>query len=101
MTNSLSFVFGIIANELIELNIPHNLLISEDGNIIYIFLRDFCSPNNHYGWIEHCGAVVVTDEKDFDIKEADIIAKKKSLTIEKNSVDLLKSNIKKHLSQFI
>ncbi len=101
MTNSLSFVFGIVVNELIELNVPHNVLISDNGETIYIMIRDFSNQGNLYAWLEFAGVVVVHDEKDYEIKEAEILAKKKSLSIDKATINLLKSNIKKHLSKFI
>lgn len=101
MTNSLSFVFGIIVNELIELSIPHNLLITEDGHCIYIFIRDFCLPDNRYGWMEYSGVVAVPNEKEFAISEEYIIEKKKKLFVDNTSIELLKNNIKKHLSKFL
>jgi hypothetical protein len=64
----LAFVFGIIANELIEMNIPHNLLITDDGQSIYIFLRGFCSNNNLCSWLDFAGVAVAFDEKDFNMK---------------------------------
>jgi uncharacterized protein YerC len=44
------------------------LLITDDGQSIYIFIRDFCTPNNLYGWLEFSGVAVVVDEKEFDTK---------------------------------
>jgi hypothetical protein len=61
VTNSLSFVFGILINELMELNLPHNLLITDDGRTIFVFVRDFGSKDNLYGWLEFSGAVPVKD----------------------------------------
>lgn len=100
-TNSLSFVFGIVANELIELNLPHTLLISDDGQSIYVCVREFSTPTNRYGWLEFAGVIPACDEKGFEIKEEEIITKKKELTVDAKSLELLKSNIKKHLSKFI
>ena len=53
VTNSLSFVFGIIVNELIELSLPHNILLTNNGSTIYIFVRDFVDTKskNRYGWL--------------------------------------------------
>jgi hypothetical protein len=57
VTNSLSFVFGIVANELIELNLPHTLLISDDGQSIYVCVREFSTLTNRYGWLEFTGVI--------------------------------------------
>ena len=51
LTTSLSFAFGVISNELMELNIPHNILFTDNGKTIYIFVRDFCHPKANYGWL--------------------------------------------------
>lgn len=64
----MSFVFGIVANELIELCIPHNVLISENGNKIYIMLREFASDKALYGWLEFSGVIPVDNEGDFGMK---------------------------------
>ncbi len=39
VANSMSFVFGLMVNELIELCIPHNVIISDNGYDIYIIVR--------------------------------------------------------------
>ena len=54
-------MFGIITNELMELNIPHSVLISDNGKTIYIFVRDFNSAKVNYGWLEFSGVAVVAD----------------------------------------
>lgn len=59
VASSLSFVFGIVVNELIELCIPHNILFTENGNKIYIMMREFASEKNLYGWLEFAGVVPV------------------------------------------
>jgi hypothetical protein len=51
VASSLSFVFGIIANELIELCIPHNILFTENGSKIYIIVREFACEKNLLGWL--------------------------------------------------
>jgi hypothetical protein len=50
------------------LNIPHNLLITDDGQSIYIFIRDFCSNHCTYGWMEFSGVIATCDEKDYNMK---------------------------------
>ena len=55
--------FGVFAERLIELNIPHQLVIAEDGNIIYLMLRDFDVGAN-CGWMQMAGVYFITgDEK--------------------------------------
>lgn len=39
--NSLSFVFGLFINEILDRNIPHNILIVDSGKTIYILPRKF------------------------------------------------------------
>ena len=38
---AVSTIVGILVNHLIEKNVPHNLLISDGGKAVYIFLRKF------------------------------------------------------------
>ena len=47
----------IIVQELISLNIPHNLLISESGKTTYLMLRD---AHERMGWLEFGGVYVET-----------------------------------------
>lgn len=51
VASSLSFVFGIIVNEMIELCIPHNILFTENGSKIVIMMREFASEKLLYGWL--------------------------------------------------
>jgi hypothetical protein len=82
VASSLSFVFGIVANELIELCIPHNILFSE---------------KHLYGWLEFSGIIPVDNENDFQLKEEEILARKKELKIDPKLVEALKKNITKNL----
>lgn len=101
MASSLSFVFGIVVNELIELCIPHNILFSENGNSIFIMIREFASEKNLYGWLEFAGVVPVDSEAAFAIKEEEILQAKKLLRVDQKLVDALKKNISKNLEGFI
>lgn len=92
----MSFVFGLIANELIELCIPHNVLFSENGNTVYIILRDFGDDKHHYGWLEFSGVAWV----DYETKEEEILKVKSKMRIEKGHSDVLKKNIEKHLQKY-
>ena len=47
----MSFVFGLIANELIELSIPHNVFFTDNGNTIYIIFRDFGDGVDNFGFL--------------------------------------------------
>jgi len=69
VASSLSFVFGIIVNELIELCIPHNILFTDKGNKIYIILREFGEGKTCYGWMEFSGVIPLTQEAEFELKE--------------------------------
>jgi hypothetical protein len=81
VASSLSFVFGVIANELIELCIPHNLLFSQAGNRIYLIVREFGEPGANYSWLEFSGVVPV-EEKTWGLKEEEILAVKKRLRVD-------------------
>lgn len=81
VATSLSFVFGIVANELIELCIPHNVLFTEDGNKIYIMVREFAKKECNYGWMEYVGVVPVSTEVDYEMKETMIEKHKLALRV--------------------
>ncbi len=80
VANSLSFVFGLIANELIELCTPHNVVFSDNGDTIYIMLREFGDDKQNYGWLEFSGVAWV----DYDTKEEEILKVKEKMRIEKS-----------------
>jgi hypothetical protein len=82
VASSLSFVFGIIANQLIELCIPHNVLFTDKGQKIWVLLREFADAKNPYSWLEYCGVIPVDNEALFGIKEEEILAVKKSLRVD-------------------
>lgn len=44
---------------------------------------------------------MIGDEKEYSITEEEIIQKKRKLRVEKGLVELVKQNMKKHLSKFI
>lgn len=85
VTNSLSFVFGLVANEMIELCIPHNVLFTEGGSRIVVVVREFNHPECLYGWLEFSGVVPVS-EQDFGVTEEEILAKKKKLRVEEGQL---------------
>lgn len=97
MASSLSFVFGIVANELIELCIPHNILFSDNGSKIYLIFREFASEKHLYGWLEFSGVIPVDNDNDYQLKEEEILARKKELKIDPKLVEALKKNITKNL----
>lgn len=101
VASSLSFVFGIIANELIELCIPHNVLFSDNGNKIYVIVREFADGKSPYGWLEFCGVVGVESEGAFEVKEEEILAVKKQLRVNEKLLEALKRNISKNLEGFV
>jgi len=53
--SSLSFVFGLIVNSLLEQNIPHNVILTNGGHTIYILPRKFQTESNKAGWVEFAG----------------------------------------------
>lgn len=67
---SVAHAVGVILNILIEKNIPHNLLISEQGKAVYIIPRKFDllinAANFSTEFNDLCGLVKCKDEKTFD-----------------------------------
>jgi hypothetical protein len=94
-------VFGIVVNELIELCIPHNILFSENGNRIFILIREFASEKSLYGWLEFSGVVAVESENNYNLKEEEILKQKKELRVDQKHIEALKKNISKNLESFI
>lgn len=101
VASSLSFVFGVITNELIELCIPHNILFSDRGNRIYIIVREFSNPKALFGWLEFCGVYPVEGEAGFGVKEEEILEMKRGLRVEKKLIETLKKNVGRHLDNYI
>ena len=60
---------------------PHNLLISEEGKVIYLIVRDF---DPFLGWLEFSGGLVCIEEP--IPNEEEIIARKERLTKNKQFV---------------
>ena len=98
VASSLSFVFGIIANELIELCIPHNILFSDKGSRIYVMLREFGEGANCFGWLEYSGVVPAHGA---GVKEEDILGAKKQLRVPGKLLESLKRSVGKNLDHFI
>lgn len=69
-TNSVAHAVGVLLNILIDSNIPHNLLISEQGEVVYVIPRKFDLLINaaHYSteFNDLCGLVKCKDEKTFE-----------------------------------
>lgn len=57
----MSFVFGLIVNELLESNIPHNIVICDGGYSIYIIPRKFQTEKNMAAWLQFAGIHVCTE----------------------------------------
>lgn len=72
---SISHVADIVLNILLEMEIPHNLLISDEGQSIYIIPRNFSKKEHEINscWNDICGLVTLKDENSFNTKtSADI-----------------------------
>jgi hypothetical protein len=101
VATSLSFVFGIVVNELIELCIPHNILFTENGSRIIIMVREFSSEKTLFGWLEFAGVIPVDSENSYGLKEEEILKAKKELRVDQKHMEALKKNITKNLDSFI
>jgi len=69
-TASVAHAVGVILNILIDNNIPHNLLISEQGETVYVIPRKFDllinAANFSTEFNDLCGLVKCKDEKTFE-----------------------------------
>lgn len=68
--SSVAHAVGVLLNILIDKNIPHNLLISEQGEVVYIIPRKFDllinAVNFSTEFNDVCGLVKCKDEKTFE-----------------------------------
>lgn len=69
ITESVGNVAGTIVNHLIEKNLPHNLMITEQGTVVYIFVRQ---QGPHVTFLELSGLVMVDSVSRLDQGEAEI-----------------------------
>lgn len=67
--SSLAFVFGLIVNELLEQNIPHNAVMLDSGNTIYIMPRKFSTETNRTAFLEMSGVFSVKSAVEFQQSE--------------------------------
>ena len=81
---------------MIELCIAHNVVFCENGERIYIMLREFGEEKENYGWLELSGVAWV----DYETKEDEILKVKEKMRIEKGHLEVLKRNIAKHLEAY-
>lgn len=69
-TASVAHAVGVLLNILIDNNIPHNLLISEQGEVVYVIPRKFDllinAANFSTEFNDLCGLVKCKDEKTFE-----------------------------------
>ena len=67
--SSVSFAAGALTNILIEMDIPHNLLIAERGLKVYIiprkFEKEFSEFSMQASWLEIAGLIVLRSKKAF------------------------------------
>jgi hypothetical protein len=68
--SSVAHAVGVLLNILIDNNIPHNLLISEQGEVVYVIPRKFDllinAANFSTEFNDLCGLVKCKDEKTFE-----------------------------------
>jgi hypothetical protein len=72
--NSLANAVNMIVSYLIDMSIPHNILISEGGKVFYILPRNFNeikSKNLDFNtnWIDLCGVITAKSQEFFDNAE--------------------------------
>ena len=100
-SSSLSFVFGLLINEILDKNIAHNILICEGGKRIYVLPRKFATAKNQSGWLEMAGVEVVTDEAKYNsFKEEDWLKSVGELQIDTKTLQQIVKGLKGHLSQY-
>jgi hypothetical protein len=71
----MAFVFGLIVNELLEQNIPHNVMMTDGGNAIYIMPRKFQTEVNRSAWLEFCGIFQCKSVDEYSHTEAQYMQK--------------------------
>lgn len=106
---SLAHVAGVFVNHMVEKNIPHNMLISDDGLTFYIIPRKFdisVDENTYYsGWSDLTGLIKCVDETIFEqTNEAEKVEDfiKNNLGIgRKNFDDLIKGIVEKFDNEYV
>jgi len=96
--SSLSFVAGTITNYLLEKEIPHNLLFSDNGQTIYIIPRQH--ENSHKNesikcaWFEIAGLVLCRDEEFYNKVDKNIFEEvlKKEVSLSEADFNVLKDD---------
>ena len=97
--SSLSFVFGLVVNELLEQNIAHNVIFMNAGRTIYIIPRKFQTEANRAAWLEFAGVFLCKEVNEFNMAEAQHLQKLKEQQIE--NLEPTKKRVMKHLEQYI
>ncbi len=105
---SISFMTDIILSLLISKEIPHNLLISDKGQTVYIFPRKFADNKIGYNstWLDLSGLPIVHNEdllKEIKLKGLDALEKRfdKEISIDSIEFDFINHEIiEKFKNQF-
>lgn len=97
--SSLSFAAGAIINFFIDLDIPHNMMIADKGQTIYIiprkFEREFKDFNIHASWLEIAGLAVSRSKDAHQAMTAESFEKTLSteVSLEKTEFETLKTKV--------
>eukprot|EP00331_Platyophrya_macrostoma_P021806 CAMPEP_0176455772 /NCGR_PEP_ID=MMETSP0127-20121128/30840_1 /TAXON_ID=938130 /ORGANISM="Platyophrya macrostoma, Strain WH" /LENGTH=383 /DNA_ID=CAMNT_0017845501 /DNA_START=16 /DNA_END=1167 /DNA_ORIENTATION=+ len=103
---SLSFAAGAIINFLIDLDIPHNMLIGDRGYSIYIiprkFERMFKDFNIHASWLEIAGLAISRSKEGHQAMTAESFEKTLSteVSLEKAEFDAIRKKITSFFAKY-
>ena len=102
--NSLANAVNMFISFMIDLSIPHNILIAEGGKVFYIIPRNFNEVKSNLefntNWLDLCGFLTVKTNEFFDNAETRINEffdfVRNSLTVNEKSFNEMKENIFKN-----
>ena len=104
---ALAHTAGVVLNYLIDKNIPHNILISDDGMTIYIIPRKFDllieNVNFFTSFESLCGFIKCKGEQTYKSLKYDELTKKmnSSVSLKQSEFDEIKNHlIEKFLSEY-
>ena len=95
--NSLSYIANLILSKLIDKEIPHNIILTNQGKIFYLIPRKFEDRKQIYNscWNDLAGLITCKEEKTYEEINEENINKffKDEISLEKNEFDKLNEDI--------
>ena len=95
--NSLGYIANLILSKLIDKEIPHNIILTNQGKIFYLIPRKFEDRKQIYNscWNDLAGLITCKEEKTYEEINEENINKffKDEISLEKNEFDKLNEDI--------